>query len=118
MERDDVAHGFVLWRPNQPFGPTLSRVNVVDYAECKRRLKHSLDQIAPRVAMFLRELVPLTSCSSFPMGHEIESGAASRVGDGRGQAILHDSKTRNELRGLRPEADGAAARSPVSIARE
>jgi gamma-glutamyltranspeptidase / glutathione hydrolase len=60
--------------------------------------------------------VPLASLQKLSeWGHEMRIRRGYTLEMGRGQAILHDSKTGVNYAGSDPRTDGAAAPEPVSV---
>ena len=118
MERGDLHVGFgIMGGPNQPLAHAQLVSNIVDYG---MNLQEALE--APRFTKFgpagcdlliesrvsEAELRQLTE-----MGHELSVRRPYTQEMGRGQAIMHDSKTGTNYAASDPRADGAATPEPI-----
>ena len=118
MERGDLHIGFgIMGGANQPLAHAQFVSNFVDYG---MNLQAALE--APRftkrnaggndIAIEVR--VPATTLQQLSAkGHEISIRRPYTQEMGRGQAILHDSKTGLNFAASDPRADGAATPEPV-----
>ena len=103
--------------PNQPLAHAQFVSNVVDYG---MNLQQALE--SPRFTktgpagcdVLIESRVPEATLRELrAMGHEIEAGREYTQEMGRGQAILHDSKTGTNYAASDPRADGAATPEPI-----
>jgi gamma-glutamyltranspeptidase/glutathione hydrolase len=127
MERNDVSKdvhiGFgIMGGPSQPLAHAQFVSDVVDYG---MNVQEALDtarwtkRSAQGCDVSIESRVPLTSLQQLSeWGHESRIRRGFTLEMGRGQAILHDSKTGTNYAGSDPRADGTAAPEPVSIARQ
>jgi gamma-glutamyltranspeptidase/glutathione hydrolase len=118
MEKGDLHVGFgIMGGANQPLAHAQFVSNVVDYGmnvqaamEAPRFTKKNANgcdiSIESRVPAATRE--QLTK-----MGHQLNVRREYTQEMGRGQAILHDSKTGMNYAASDPRADGAAAPEPI-----
>ena len=118
MERGDVHIGFgIMGGPNQPLAHAQFVSDVVDYgmnvqealetARWTKRSAHGCD-------ISIEDRVPLASLQQLSeWGHEMRIRRAFTLEMGRGQAILHDSKSGTNYAGSDPRADGAATPEPI-----
>ncbi|HEY3458715.1 MAG TPA: gamma-glutamyltransferase [Bryobacteraceae bacterium] len=118
MERGDSHIGFgIMGGPNQPLAHAQFVSDVIDYGmnvqealETARWTKGS----AHGCDVSIEDRVPLASLQQLSeWGHEIRIRRAFTLEMGRGQAILHDSKTGTNYAGSDPRADGAATPEPI-----
>jgi gamma-glutamyltranspeptidase / glutathione hydrolase len=121
MERGDSHIGFgIMGGPNQPLAHAQFVSDIVDYGmnvqealETARWTKGS----ASGCDVSIEQRVPLASLQQLSeWGHEIRIRRGFTLEMGRGQAILHDSKTGTNYAGSDPRADGAATPEPISRA--
>jgi len=120
MERGDAHIGFgIMGGPNQPLAHAQFVSNVVDYG---MNLQQALE--SPRFTklgpagcdVLIESRVPETTLRELKaMGHEVTVGREYTQEMGRGQAILHDSKTGTNYAASDPRADGAATPEPIVI---
>ncbi len=119
MERGDVHIGFgIMSGANQPLAHAQFASNIIDYGmnvqaalEAPRFTKYTSTgcdvSIESRVgAATLQQLSE--------RGHEIRIRREYTAEMGRGQAILHNSKTKTNYAASDPRADGAAIPEPIS----
>jgi gamma-glutamyltranspeptidase/glutathione hydrolase len=119
MERGDAHIGFgIMGGPNQPLAHAQFVSNFVDYG---MNLQQALE--APRFTklapagcdVLIESRVPeatLRQLSEY--GHELAVRPEYTQEMGRGQAILHDSKTGVKYAASDPRADGAATPEPLT----
>jgi gamma-glutamyltranspeptidase/glutathione hydrolase len=119
MERGDTHIGFgIMGGPNQPLAHAQFVSDVVDYGmnvqealETARWTKAS----AHGCDVSIEDRVPLKSLQQLSeWGHEIRIRRDFTLEMGRGQAILHDSKTGTNYAGSDPRTDGAANPEPIT----
>jgi gamma-glutamyltranspeptidase/glutathione hydrolase len=118
MERGDAHIGFgIMGGPNQPMAHAQFVSNVVDYG---MNLQQALE--SPRFTksgpsgcdVLIESRVPETTLRTLNgMGHEVLVRREYTQEMGRGQAILHDSKTGTNYAASDPRADGAATPEPI-----
>jgi gamma-glutamyltranspeptidase/glutathione hydrolase len=118
MEHGDTHIGFgIMGGPNQPLAHAQFVSDVVDYGmnvqealETARWTKTS----AHGCDVSIEDRVPLKTLQQLSeWGHEIRIRRDFTLEMGRGQAILHDSKTGTNYAGSDPRADGAANPEPI-----
>jgi len=118
MERGDAHIGFgIMGGPNQPLAHAQFVSDVVDYGmnvqealETARWTKAS----AHGCDVSIEDRVPLKTFQQLSeWGHEIRIRRDFTLEMGRGQAILHDSKTGTNYAGSDPRTDGAAHPEPI-----
>jgi gamma-glutamyltranspeptidase/glutathione hydrolase len=119
MERGHQHIGFgIMGGPNQPMAHAQFVSNVVDYG---MNIQAALE--APRFTrrtpsgcdVWIESRVPLDTLQQLSeRGHQIAIRRAYTQEMGRGQAILHDSKTGINYAASDPRADGAAIPEPVA----
>ncbi|HEY1950482.1 MAG TPA: gamma-glutamyltransferase [Bryobacteraceae bacterium] len=118
MERGDTHIGFgIMGGPNQPLAHAQFVSDVVDYGmnvqealETARWTKTS----AHGCDVSIEDRVPLKTLQQLSeWGHEVRIRRDFTLEMGRGQAILHDSKTGTNYAGSDPRADGAANPEPI-----
>jgi gamma-glutamyltranspeptidase / glutathione hydrolase len=120
MERGDQHIGFgIMGGPNQPVAHAQFVSNLVDY---RMNLQAALENarftvsskqgcnvvIESRVKAEVRE--KLSS-----MGHQLEVEGEYSSAMGRGQAVMHDGKTKINYAGSDPRADGSAEPEPPPL---
>ena len=118
MERGDAHIGFgIMGGPNQPLAHAQFVSNVVDYG---MNLQQALE--SPRFTksgpagcdVLIESRVPEATLEKLSaMGHEVQVRREYTQEMGRGQAILHDSKTGTNYAASDPRADGAATPEPI-----
>jgi gamma-glutamyltranspeptidase / glutathione hydrolase len=119
MEKGDLHLGFgIMGGPNQPLAHAQFVSNVVDYGmniqqalESPRFFKPS----APGCEVSIESRVPASTLQGLSaMGHEIALRREYTQEMGRGQAILHDSRTGTNYAASDPRSDGAAIPEPIT----
>jgi gamma-glutamyltranspeptidase / glutathione hydrolase len=118
MERGDLHIGFgIMGGPNQPLAHAQFVSNMVDYG---MNLQAALE--APRFTkrtvggcdVSIESRVPAATLQQLSeRGHEIRIRREYTQEMGRGQAILHDSKTGTNYAASDPRADGSAVPEPI-----
>ena len=118
MERGDAHIGFgIMGGPNQPLAHAQFVSNVVDYG---MNVQQALE--APRFTKFspagcdvsIESRVPAATLEQLrKLGHDLAVRREYTQEMGRGQAILHDSRTGTNYAASDPRADGAATPEPV-----
>jgi gamma-glutamyltranspeptidase/glutathione hydrolase len=118
MERGDQHIGFgIMGGANQPLAHAQFVSNIVDYG---MNIQESLE--APRFTkrtaggcdVSIEVRVPAATLQQLSeRGHEIRIRREYTQEMGRGQAILHDSKTRTNYAASDPRADGEAIPEPI-----
>jgi len=118
MEKGDLHIGFgIMGGPNQPLAHAQFVSNFVDYG---MNVQQALE--APRFTkasangceVSLESRVPLESLQQLSeRGHQIRIRRHYTQEMGRGQAILHDSRTGANHAASDPRADGAAVPEPI-----
>jgi gamma-glutamyltranspeptidase/glutathione hydrolase len=118
MERGDAHVGFgIMGGPNQPLAHAQFVSNYIDYG---MNLQQALE--APRFTklgpagcdVLIESRVPeATLRQLIEMGHDLAVRPEYTQEMGRGQAILHDSKTGTNYAASDPRADGAAMPEPI-----
>jgi gamma-glutamyltranspeptidase/glutathione hydrolase len=118
MEKGDAHVGFgIMGGPNQPLAHAQFVSDIVDYgmnvqqametARWTKRTAHGCD-------VSIEDRVPLSSLQQLSeWGHDIRIRRGYTMEMGRGQAILHDSKTGTNYAASDPRADGAATPEPI-----
>jgi gamma-glutamyltranspeptidase/glutathione hydrolase len=119
MEHGDTHIGFgIMGGPNQPLAHAQFVSDIVDYGmnvqealETPRWTKRT----AEGCDLSIEDRMPLASLQQLSeWGHEMRIRRGYTMEMGRGQAILHDSKTGTNYAGSDPRTDGAADPEPVS----
>ncbi len=120
MERGDEHIGFgIMGGANQPLAHAQFVSNIVDYG---MNLQEALE--APRFFkktasgcdVSIEGRVPLTTLQQLSeRGHEIRIRRPYTMEMGRGQAILHNSRTRTNYAASDPRADGFADPEPIVV---
>jgi gamma-glutamyltranspeptidase/glutathione hydrolase len=120
MERGNRHMGFgIMGGPNQPLAHAQFVSNFVDYG---MNLQQALE--SPRFtrstatgcdAVIESRLPAATIERLSAMGHELSVRAEYTQEMGRGQAIMHDSKTGVNYGASDPRADGAATPEPIGV---
>ena len=120
MERGDAHIGFgIMGGPNQPLAHAQFVSNVVDYG---MNLQQALE--SPRFTksgpagcdVLIESRIPEATLRKLTeMGHEVQVRREYTQEMGRGQAILHDSKTGTNYAASDPRADGAATPEPIVV---
>jgi len=118
MERGDLHVGFgIMGGANQPLAHAQFVSNIVDYG---MNIQAALE--APRFTkrnaggcdISIESRTPAATLQQLSeRGHEIRIRREYTQEMGRGQAILHDSKTKTNYAASDPRADGAAVPEPI-----
>lgn len=118
MERGDEHIGFgIMGGANQPLAHAQFVSNIVDYG---MNLQQALE--APRFTkknaggcdIAIEDRTPLQTLQQLSaLGHEIRIRRAYTMEMGRGQAILHNSRTKINYAASDPRADGSAEPEPI-----
>jgi gamma-glutamyltranspeptidase/glutathione hydrolase len=118
MERGDLHIGFgIMSGPNQPLAHAQFASDVIDYGmnvqaalEAPRFTKYTSSgcDVSIEVRAGAATLQQLSE-----RGHEIRIRREYAAEMGRGQAILHNSKTKTNYAASDPRADGAAVPEPI-----
>ncbi len=118
MEKDNLHVGFgIMGGANQPLAHAQFASNLVDY---KMNVQAALE--APRFTkrnatgcdVSIESRVPLPTLQRLSeFGHQIAIRREYTQEMGRGQAILHDSRTKTNYAASDPRADGAAIPEPI-----
>jgi gamma-glutamyltranspeptidase/glutathione hydrolase len=118
MERGEEHIGFgIMGGANQPLAHAQFVSNIVDYG---MNLQEALE--APRFTkktaagcdVSIEDRVPLSTLQQLSeRGHEIRIRRPYTMEMGRGQAILHNSRTRTNYGASDPRADGIASPEPI-----
>ena len=119
MERGDSHIGFgIMGGPNQPLAHAQFVSNVVDYGMNLQQALESprFTKSSPAGCDVLIEsrVSEATLQQLTAMGHEVAVRREYTQEMGRGQAILHDSKTGTNYAASDPRADGAAIPEPIA----
>jgi len=120
LERGDQHIGFgIMGGPNQPLAHAQFVSNIVDF---NMNLQQALE--SPRFTkrnangcdVSIESRVPLNTFQQLSeRGHQIGVRRPYTQEMGRGQAILHDSKTGTNYAASDPRADGAAVPEPIVV---
>lgn len=118
MERGDLHIGFgIMGGANQPLAHAQFASNIIDYG---MNIQEALE--APRFTkknaggcdLSIESRVPAATLQQLSeRGHEIRIRREYTQEMGRGQAILHDSKTKTNYAASDPRADGEAIPEPI-----
>jgi gamma-glutamyltranspeptidase/glutathione hydrolase len=120
MQRGDLHAGFgIMGGANQPLAHAQFVSNVVDYdmnlqaaMEAPRFFKGS----AEGCDLSIESRVPIRTIRALcEMGHVMTERPEYSQEMGRGQAILHDSKTGTNYAASDPRSDGAATPEPIAF---
>jgi gamma-glutamyltranspeptidase/glutathione hydrolase len=119
MERGDLHIGFgIMGGPNQPLAHAQFVSNLVDYGmniQAALEAPRFTKQTASGNDVALEGRVPITTVQQLSEhGHQIILRRNYTQEMGRGQAILHDSKTGTNYGASDPRADGAATPEPIT----
>ena len=120
MERGDQHIGFgIMGGPNQPLAHAQFVSNMVDYGMNLQKALES-PRFTKRTAngcdVAIESRVPPTTFEQLSeRGHQIAIRRPYTQEMGRGQAILHDSKTGINYAASDPRADGAAVPEPIVV---
>ncbi len=118
LEHGDMHIGFgIMGGPNQPLAHAQFVSNIVDYG---MNLQQALESprftkgTATGCEVSIESRVPLATLQQLSgLGHQVAIRRAYTQEMGRGQAILHDSKTGTNYAASDPRADGAAVPEPI-----
>ena len=118
MERGDEHIGFgIMGGANQPLAHAQFVSNIVDYGMNVQEALESprfTKKTASGCDVSIEDRVPLLTLQQLSeRGHEIHIRRPYTMEMGRGQAILHNSRTRTNYAASDPRADGFAAPEPV-----
>ena len=118
MERGDLHIGFgIMGGANQPLAHAQFVSNIVDYG---MNIQAALE--APRFTKYTSNGCDVSIEARTPsatlqqlskLGHEVRIRREYTQEMGRGQAILHDSKTKTNYAASDPRADGSAVPEPI-----
>ncbi len=118
MERDNEHIGFgIMGGANQPLAHAQFVSNMVDFG---MNLQQALE--APRFTkkgpggcdVYIEDRTPLETLQQLSArGHEIRIRREYTMEMGRGQVILHNSRTKTNYAASDPRADGAASPEPI-----
>jgi gamma-glutamyltranspeptidase/glutathione hydrolase len=120
MERGDQHIGFgIMGGPNQPVAHAQFVSNVVDYdMNIQAALDNARFTVSPKrgcdIVIESRvkpDVLPKLSA----MGHQLQVEREYSTAMGRGQTVLHDSKTKINYGGSDPRADGSAEPEPPAL---
>ena len=120
MERGDQHIGFgIMGGPNQPVAHAQFVSNVVDYAmNPQAALDNARFTVSPRRGcnvVIESRVKPEVLQKLSGMGHVFHIEREYSTAMGRGQAVMHDSKTNINYGGSDPRADGSAEPEPPPI---
>ena len=118
MQRGDQHIGFgIMGGANQPLAHAQFVSNIVDYGmnvQAALEAPRFFKKTAEGCDVSIEGRVPLETLQQLSQrGHEIRIRRNYTMEMGRGQAILHDSKTRTNYAASDPRADGSAIPEPV-----
>jgi gamma-glutamyltranspeptidase/glutathione hydrolase len=117
MERGDQHIGFgIMGGPNQPVAHAQFVSNVVDYGmNIQAALENARFTVSPKRGCNIvieSRVTPDVLQKLSAMGHVFQVEREYSTAMGRGQAVLHDSKTKINYGGSDPRADGSAEPEP------
>jgi gamma-glutamyltranspeptidase / glutathione hydrolase len=117
MERGDEHVGFgIMGGPNQPLAHAQFVSNVVDYGmNIQAALENARFTVSPKRGCNIvieSRVTPDVLQKLSAMGHLFQVEREYSTAMGRGQAVLHDSKTKINYGGSDPRADGSAEPEP------
>jgi gamma-glutamyltranspeptidase / glutathione hydrolase len=120
MERGDVHIGFgIMGGPNQPVAHAQFVSNVVDYGmNIQAALGDARFTVSPKLGcnvVIESRVKPEVLQKLTAMGHEFKTQGEYSSAMGRGQAVLHDSKSKVNYGASDPRADGSAEPEPPAI---
>ncbi len=124
MERGDEHIGFgIMGGPNQPLAHAQFVSNVVDYIRMNLAASSGIACLALHTKLgpagcdvMIESRVPDATLRALTeMAHEVQPRRDYTQEMGRGQAILHDSKTGTNYAASDPRADGAAVPEPIVV---
>jgi gamma-glutamyltranspeptidase/glutathione hydrolase len=121
MEKGDAHIGFgIMGGANQPLAHAQFVSNMVDFG---MNLQQALE--APRWTkkgpggcdVYIEDRVPLRTLQELSSrGHQLYIRREYTMEMGRGQAILHNSRTKTNFAASDPRADGSATPEPIPAA--
>jgi gamma-glutamyltranspeptidase/glutathione hydrolase len=119
MERGDEHIGFgIMGGANQPLAHAQFVSNIVDYGmnvQAALEAPRFFKKTASGCDVSIEGRMPLETLQQLSQrGHEIRIRRNYTMEMGRGQAILHDSKTKINYAASDPRADGSAIPEPVA----
>lgn len=120
MERGDVHIGFgIMGGPNQPVAHAQFVSNVVDYGmNIQAALGNARFTVSPKLGcnvVIESRVKPAVLQKLTAMGHQFQIQGEYSSATGRGQAVLHDSKSKVNYGASDPRADGSAEPEPPAI---
>jgi gamma-glutamyltranspeptidase / glutathione hydrolase len=120
MERGDQHIGFgIMGGPNQPVAHAQFVSNVVDYEmNIQAALDNARFTVSPKRGCNIvieSRVKPDVREKLSAMGHELQAEREYSTAMGRGQAVLHDSRTTINYGASDPRADGSAEPEPPSL---
>lgn len=120
MEKGDQHIGFgIMGGPNQPVAHAQFVSNVVDYGmNIQAALENARFTVSPKHGcnvVIESRVKPEVIQKLSAMGHIFQIEREYSTATGRGQAVLHDSKTDVNYGASDPRADGTAAPEPLAI---
>ena len=120
MERGDQHVGFgIMGGPNQPLAHAQFVSNVVDYGmnlqQAMESPRFTRNAATGRDALIESRFPTATIAGLRAMGHDLTLRSQYSQEMGRGQAVMHDSKTRINYGASDPRADGAATPEPIRL---
>ena len=118
MEKDNLHIGFgIMGGANQPLAHAQFASNVIDYGmnvQAAMETPRFTKKNATGCDVSIESRVPAKTLQELTaMGHQIAVRRPYTQEMGRGQAILHDSKTKTNYAASDPRADGWAAPEPI-----
>ena len=120
MQRGDVHIGFgIMGGPNQPLAHAQFASNVVDYGmNIQAALEEARFTVSPKRGcnIVIESRVPSEVRQKLStMGHQFHVEREYSTAMGRGQAVIHDSRTHLNYGASDPRADGSAEPEPPPI---
>ncbi len=120
MERGDLHIGFgIMGGANQPVAHAQFVSNFVDYGmDLQAALDNARFTVSPKQGcnvVIESRVKPDVLNKLTAMGHQLEIKGNYSTAMGRGQAVMHDSKTKVNYAGSDPRADGSAEPQPPNL---
>lgn len=120
MERGDIHIGFgIMGGANQPVAHAQFVSNVVDYGmNIQAALSNARFTVSPKRGcnvVIESRVKPEVLQKLSAMGHQFQVEREYSTAMGRGQAVLHDSKSKVNYGASDPRADGSAEPEPLNI---
>jgi gamma-glutamyltranspeptidase/glutathione hydrolase len=120
MERGDLHIGFgIMGGPNQPVAHAQFVSNVVDYGmnvqEALETARFTVSSKRGCNVVVESRVKPEVLNKLAAMGHQFQVVGAYSTAMGRGQAVMHDSKSELNYGGSDPRADGSAEPEPPKM---